>query len=346
MNGQRPQGTGEPPREGPAGDNSRQGQAAPQLAPFVRGYLRRDHDAVYEVCVRTGDAGNDATGKFTHAELIPDIWAGPYTELEPKLAFVLDDGGTAVGYVIGTADTAAFVRSYRQHWIPHLADVYVEPSGPTDVEEALIALAFQPERMMETDLERYPAHLHIDLLPPYQGAGHGRRLIERFLESAAQAGAAGVHVVVARANTRAHGFYERVGFELMDVPGEPGGEVFYGRRLGPPQENLRTRRSSSGVTTGKDHFERASSPSAFPWPGHSGGTTTIEPRAAGARAVSPLRPAAPPTGSLPGHRPRPPGTSSMTSVCPRPRPLRPRCQARCKQPTPVSSWRRRGRRLW
>ncbi|HXW79369.1 MAG TPA: GNAT family N-acetyltransferase [Acidimicrobiales bacterium] len=206
---------------------------ATHLAPFVRGYVPADHDAVYDVCVRTGDAGNDATGMFTHGDLIPDIWAGPYLELEPKLAFVLDDGGTAVGYVIGAADTEAFVRSYRQHWIPHLAEVYVEPSGPpADAEETLIEFAFQPERMMGARLDEYPAHLHIDLLPPYQGKGHGRRLIELFFESAAQAGATGVHVVVARTNTRAHGFYERVGFHVLEGPDEPGGPVFYGRRLG------------------------------------------------------------------------------------------------------------------
>jgi ribosomal protein S18 acetylase RimI-like enzyme len=208
---------------------------APKLAPFVRRYLPGDHDAVYDVCVRTGDAGNDATGKFVHANLIPDIWAGPYVELEPQLAFVLDHGGTAVGYVIGTADTAAFVRSYRQHWVPHLTDVYGEPSGPPgDAEEGLIRFAFQPERMLQADLGGYPAHLHIDLLPPYQGKGHGRRLIERFFESAARAGAPGVHVVVARVNTRAHGFYERVGFGVLEPPGAAAGVVYYGRRLGGP----------------------------------------------------------------------------------------------------------------
>jgi ribosomal protein S18 acetylase RimI-like enzyme len=207
--------------------------AGPRVGPFVRGYLPGDHDALYDICVRTGDAGSDATGMFAHADLIPDIWAGPYIELEPELAFVLDDGGTAVGYVIGTADTAAFVRSYRQRWIPHLAGAYAEPSDPpADSEEALISFAFQPERMLNTDLDPYPAHLHINILPPYQGSGYGRRLIERFFESAARAGAEGVHVVVARTNTRAHGFYQRVGFQVLETPSESGGAIFYGRRLG------------------------------------------------------------------------------------------------------------------
>ncbi len=85
---------------------------APRLtAATIRGYLPGDHDAVYDVCTRTGDAGNDGRRKFRQEDLLPDIYAGLYIELEPELAFVVDDGGTAVGYMIGSADTAAFVRS-------------------------------------------------------------------------------------------------------------------------------------------------------------------------------------------------------------------------------------------
>ena len=68
----------------------------------------------------------------------------------------------------------------------------------------------------------YPAHLHIDLLPPFQGAGHGRAMMETFYAAAAQAGASGVHVTVSTANTRALGFYHRLGFREMTLaaPGE------------------------------------------------------------------------------------------------------------------------------
>ena len=71
-------------------------------------------------------------------------------------------------------------------------------------------------------LEEYPAHLHIDLLPPFQGAGHGRALMETFYAAAAQAGAPGVYVAVTTANTRAIGFYHRLGFRPLEVapPGE------------------------------------------------------------------------------------------------------------------------------
>jgi len=199
----------------------------------IRPYRETDHAAVYDVCVRTADAGGDARGKYYTDDLMPDLFAGPYVFLEPECAFVLDDGKRAVGYVIGTPDTAAFARAYRERWMPRLAGRYpVPPDPPTSQEEELLALHHHPEWLVWPGLAEYPAHLHIDLLPPFQGAGHGRALMETFYAAAARAGAAGVHVTVMAANVRAIGFYHRLGFRSLEVaePGESG-VVYLGRPL-------------------------------------------------------------------------------------------------------------------
>ncbi len=194
----------------------------------VRRYRAGDEAAIYDVCVRTGDDGQDAAGKFDDPQLLADIYAGPYLFLEPELAFVLDDGQRAVGYVVGTADTAAFVGSYRQEWLPRFAQTRPGPPvAPATADEDLLADFYQPERMLRPALSDYPAHLHIDVLPAYQGGGHGRRLIETFIAAAGEAGAGGVHVAVSPTNTHAHGFYLRVGFERLVVAGG-GGTFFYG----------------------------------------------------------------------------------------------------------------------
>ena len=117
--------------------------------------------------------------------------------LDPDFAFVLDDGHQAVGYVVGTPDTAAFAREYRERWIPRLAGRYpVPPVPPVTPDERMIALHYWPERLLWPGLPEYPAHLHIDLLPDFQAAGHGRRLMAAFCDAVARAGAAGVHVTV------------------------------------------------------------------------------------------------------------------------------------------------------
>jgi ribosomal protein S18 acetylase RimI-like enzyme len=197
----------------------------------IRRYRAADESAVYDICVHTGDDGHDATGKFADVRLLSDIYAGPYLYLEPDLAFVLADDERPVGYVIGTAGTAAFVESYRDKWLPRVASARpAPPPVPVTADEHLLATLYHPERMLNQALSNFPAHLHIDVLPAYQGGGHGRRLIETFVAAVTRAGAGGLHVAVSPTNTRAHGFYLRVGFERLDIAGD--GAYYYGVRTG------------------------------------------------------------------------------------------------------------------
>jgi len=203
------------------------------MAYPVRPYRDGDLEVIYDICLRTGDHGEDATAKYDNPRLLADIYAGPYLCLEPSLAFVLPDGDDRpVGYVLGTADTAGFVRAYKQKWVPRLASRYPVPPPGMPVRDAELLDAFhQPERMLHAGLDDFPAHLHIDILPSHRGGGNGRRLIETFMSSAALAGVPGAHVVVALANAPAHGFYLRVGFERLPIAGrEP--VVYYGRSTG------------------------------------------------------------------------------------------------------------------
>ncbi|MBL7256694.1 GNAT family N-acetyltransferase [Paractinoplanes lichenicola] len=188
------------------------------MHPEIRAYRPTDLDAVYDICVRTADAGGDARGQNSSDRLVGDIFAAPYVVLEPETARILDDGhGNAVGYVVGTTDTAAFVKRYRTEWLPVTAGRY----GDDPRDEMWLGLHHDPERMLVPELAGYPAHLHIDLLPEWQGRGHGRGLMWSFLAGLHAAGAPRVHLGVAPANTAAQAFYARLGFQTIPVPSEP-----------------------------------------------------------------------------------------------------------------------------
>ncbi|HEY1626396.1 MAG TPA: GNAT family N-acetyltransferase [Streptosporangiaceae bacterium] len=200
-------------------------------APEIRRYQQRDHDAVYDICVRTAASGGDARGKYTSDDLMPDLFAGPYLFLEPEFCWVLDDGERAVGYVIGTPDTAAFARAYRERWTPKMAERYPRPPAPpVTPQDAMVSLFYAPEAMVWSGLAEYPAHLHIDLLPDVQGSGNGTRLMHTFFEAAAAAGAPGIHLVVSDDNVRALGYYRHLGFTRLSVV-EPAPIVYMGRKF-------------------------------------------------------------------------------------------------------------------
>lgn len=198
---------------------------------FIRPYRSDDRDAVHDICIRTADAGRDASGSYADPDILLHIFAHPYTALEPELAFVLDHDGRAVGYVLGTADTATFVRRFRTEWLPRVADRYPAPAGaPGTPDEVMAHLLHTPERMVLPELADYPAHLHIDLLPAYQRAGWGRKLIDTLVAALRRAGVPGLHLGMLTENRPARAFYDRLGFHVIDVA-DPGPLTYLGLRL-------------------------------------------------------------------------------------------------------------------
>lgn len=197
--------------------------------PVIRPYRTQDRDALFDICMRTAEAGGDARHLYRDQELLPNIFAAPYVYLEPDLAFVLDDGTRAVGYIVGTSNTARFVAEFRARWLPRVAASHPAPAQePATRDEQMAALLHWPERMIVPALASYPAHLHIDLLPEYQARGFGRALSFTLFAALAEAGAARVHVGMLTSNTAARGFYDRLGFRALDVP-DAGALTYLGR---------------------------------------------------------------------------------------------------------------------
>lgn len=200
--------------------------------PTIRPYRPEDHAALYDVCVRTAHEGGDARHIYADLDLMPNIFAGPYVYLEPDLAFVLDNGDRAVGYILGTADTATFVERYRKSWLPIIEDRYPIPAGPPESpSDEMIALMHNPEHMLVPELADYPAHLHIDLLPAYQRQGHGRALMFTFLDALKRKQVKAVYLGMVSTNTAARAFYERLGFH--EIPVRDNGPTTY---LGRPTD--------------------------------------------------------------------------------------------------------------
>lgn len=186
--------------------------------PVLRPYRPDDVPALNDVAVRTGHEGGDARSLFTDPDMLAAVFVGPYVHLEPDLAFVVDNSQRPVGYIVGTADTPTFATRVRDDWLPVVTDRYPHPPAvPETAEEQLAFLLHYPEYSVRPELAEYPAHLHINLLPQYQGAGYGRALMSAFLTAVRDKGAEGAHLGVARNNIGAIAFYQRLGFHELSV---------------------------------------------------------------------------------------------------------------------------------
>ena len=71
----------------------------PRIRPFQPG----DEAALSEICLKTADAGADATGIFADDDLWGEVFVLPYAARHPDLAFVVEtDDGRVAGYIVGT----------------------------------------------------------------------------------------------------------------------------------------------------------------------------------------------------------------------------------------------------
>jgi GNAT superfamily N-acetyltransferase len=184
----------------------------------VGAYRPADRPALYDICMRTGDAGRDATSLYRDPELIGHVYLGAYLALEPDLARVLRrPDGEPAGYAVATAATAAFEDACERSWWPPLRARYPLPAPGDDSPDArLVRVIHAGTRTSGPWLADYPAHLHVDLLPEAQGGGHGRRLMESVLAALAAAGAAGLHLGVDPTNEGAVGFYRHLGMRVLE----------------------------------------------------------------------------------------------------------------------------------
>jgi ribosomal protein S18 acetylase RimI-like enzyme len=195
----------------------------------IRSYEPKDLDAVYEVCLKTGDAGQDATRFHKDPKALGHLYVGPYVTLEPSLAFVLEDSLGVCGYVLGASDTKTFYQRYLAQWLPPLQQLYPDPIGDPETwtfDEQLYHALHHPDDYKTFDA--YPSHLHIDLLPRAQGQGNGKSMMQILLGALQTQGSKGVFLVMHLDNTRAFHFYLKMGFQIIEDPTLPRDGLYLG----------------------------------------------------------------------------------------------------------------------
>jgi len=202
----------------------------------IRPYEPRDLDDLYRICLATGDSGADATHLYRDAKLVGQIYAAPYAILSPQTAFVVEDALGVAGYIVGALDSRAFEALAEASWWPTLRPHYADPAGTPyetwDADQLRSYLVHHPSHAPSALVERFPSHLHINLLPRLQGQGLGRLLLDLWFETLGAMGSLGAHLGVSGANTRAQRFYRAYGLTepALSRP-SPHGTVWFAKDL-------------------------------------------------------------------------------------------------------------------
>jgi ribosomal protein S18 acetylase RimI-like enzyme len=174
----------------------------------IRAYRPSDLDALYDICLDTGNGGQGVRHLFDDPRLMGHAHVGPYVAFEPDLVFVAEDDEGVCGYALAASDTEAFEDRCDRDWWPDLRVRY--PLRPDA--NRIVQQIHQPARADLMLIRDYPAHMHANLLPRAKGKGFGGTLVRSVLERLEK----GVHVHVRHHNTHAVGFWEHIGFRVID----------------------------------------------------------------------------------------------------------------------------------
>ena len=198
----------------------------------IRNATVEDIPGVYNVCLKTGDSGNDATYLYKNVNILGEVFVGSYVTFDSDTSFVLvDENGLISGYALSTIDTVKFEATCAEKWWPILQKKYQLPDiskkDDWNSDNHLEYEIFHPTLSPKEVLTEYPSHGHIDLLPHMQGKGWGKKMMSNVSESLIKKGSKGMHLRVSHLYDRALGFYNNLGYpEVMRL----GNEVIVGAK--------------------------------------------------------------------------------------------------------------------
>ena len=182
----------------------------------------KDLDAFYRISLATGDLGRDASALHNFPKLIGHIYSAPYLKFAPQLTCVVEHNGDVLGYCAGVADTTDFATVLEENWWPNLRKTYPRPD-PTNratwtADDHRIEAIHAPEHTPASVTTRFPAHLHMNLMPILQGHAIGADLLDAWFRQARDHDIAAVHIGANARNARAVRFWAKQGFQPIETP--------------------------------------------------------------------------------------------------------------------------------
>lgn len=201
----------------------------------IRTFTESDRAELRELFGRAGE-GSPTASLWGHLESEAAVYLDPYIELAPDSLFIAVLDGVLVGYLTGCLDSSAFPsESERMDKAIRRHRLILRAKPAAFFARSLADLARSALRREGSAGElvdaRWPAHLHMNVLPVARGTGVAESLMIRWLERVAATGTAGCHLQTLCENVRAVRFFERMGFTRYGPTPLVPGIRQHGKRL-------------------------------------------------------------------------------------------------------------------
>ncbi len=211
---------------------------------MIEQYKEKYKTDIIEICYKTGFYGEDLSmfNLFKDKKLFAMRFVLHYTHFQPDYCFVYKENNKIAGYIIGTDDTKKQEADFLKTMYPKmLLRMYLFTWWYSITSFRNIKRFSKPNNesvLDDTLLDTYPAHLHMNVLPGYQGRGIGQQLLDSFMSALREKNVAGIHLGTSSENKKAVPFYEKNNFVLLrQLDGDMWGmgtgvkSLIYGLRL-------------------------------------------------------------------------------------------------------------------
>lgn len=202
----------------------------------VRKYMPEDKNAVEEICYNCGYMGESPEFYWKHKVSFKEIWTTYYLNKEPGSCFVAVINNKVVGYLTGCLETSKAPDSddiMKKAILKY--KLFLKPGTAGFLFRGMFdSIIIRGNKKASGDFidERWPSHLHINLLPEARGKGLAEELIRQWFELLKNKKSKGCHLGTIYENECAVHFFEKTGFHRYgDTPLLPGMRSKTGKML-------------------------------------------------------------------------------------------------------------------
>lgn len=190
---------------------------------IIRKCAQEDEEEILNICYKTGYMGEEMqpTNKFNDVELFGYLFCHYYVWYEINNCFVAVDKNTrkVVGYILGTLNSKKQEKAFKYKMIYKIAFRILFSTIWKNHESFQTVMHFIKNLDLKDDpkdlYEKYPAHLHINILPEYQHSGIGNMLIDTFETHVKSHNVKGIHLRTSSYNEKAVPFYKKKGYKVI-----------------------------------------------------------------------------------------------------------------------------------
>lgn len=169
----------------------------------IRKAALKDLDACRHICIETAmwsDISKESVRRY-----LTKSFCDPYIEHFIDSCFIAEDTEGVFGYIICAPDYGRYSKVVDKYYSAGAKKSFFQRL------KKLLSLSSEKKRV-----ERYPAHLHINILPRGQKRGVGKALMKALFSELQGLNVEGIHLGVDGRNKNAMSFYEHLGFKRTD----------------------------------------------------------------------------------------------------------------------------------